>query len=132
MQLAVADLTTSLAFYAGILELPVVRAITPRGAPEHFTISQDGFELVVVEEEAVMQAHPLLRERFEMFPRGVGLTLHFQVKGLREIAEAIEGEDLEIFYPLDRKPFGMQELWCFDPDGYLVVLEEVVPTSKSS
>jgi len=25
-----------------------------------------------------------------------------------------------------RKPYGTLELWCFDPDGYLVVLEESI------
>jgi hypothetical protein len=29
-----------------------------------------------------------------------------------------------VLYPLEVKPYGMKELWVFDPDGYLVVLDE--------
>ncbi len=35
LQLAVADLDVTEAFYGGILELPIEHAITARGAPEH-------------------------------------------------------------------------------------------------
>jgi len=59
-----------------------------------------------------------------MFPRGIGVTLHFDVKNIEAINDAILEEDLEILYPLELKPYGVKELWCFDPDGYLVVLDE--------
>ena len=39
-------------------------------------------------------------------------------------------EGLEILYPLERKPYGMLELWCFDPDGYLVVLEQPLKAGR--
>ena len=67
---------------------------------------------------------PLLEERLTSYPKGVGLTLHFRVKEIEDIYEAVLAEELEILYPLDEKPYGMKDLWCFDPDGYLVVLEE--------
>ena len=124
LQLAVGDLDTTEAFYAGILELPVQRAFTAPGAPEHLILKHDDWELIFVEEAAVIHAHPVLEERLASFPKGVGLTLHFRVTAIEEIYEAILEEDLEILYPLDAKPYGMKDLWCFDPDGYLVVLEE--------
>ncbi len=124
LQLTVADLDTTEAFYAGILELPVQRAITVRGAPEHLILKHDDGELIFVEEEAVIRAHPLLEERLSSYPKGVGLTLHFRVTEIEDIYEAILEEELEVLYPLDVKPYGMKDLWCFDPDGYLVVLEE--------
>ncbi len=129
LQLAVADLDTTEAFYAGILELPVKRAVTVRGAPEHLLLATDGMDLVFVEQEAVLHAHPVLEERLSSFPKGVGFTLHFQVTDIDGIYEAILEEELEILYPLETKPYGMKDLWCFDPDGYLVVLEE--PTRKA-
>ena len=128
LQLAVADLDTTEAFYAGILELPVQRSLTVRGAPEHLVLANGGMELVFVEEDAVINAHPVLEERLSSFPKGVGFTLHFQVTDIEGINEAILEEELEILYPLETKPYGMKDLWCFDPDGYLVVLEE--PTRK--
>ena len=112
-QLTVADLGTTEAFYSGILEVPVQRALTMRGAPEHLVMRQEGWELIFVEEE-----------RLTEYPKGVGMTLHFRVEELEDLAEALEDEGLEILYPLEEKPYGMKELWCFDPDGYLVVLEE--------
>ncbi len=124
IQLTVADLDTTEAFYGGILELPVQRALTSPGAPEHLTLSADGLQLIFVQEEAVLQNHPILAERFVSCPRGIGITLHFPVKDLEGIYEAILEEELETLYPLEVKPYGLKELWCFDPDGYLVVLEE--------
>jgi predicted enzyme related to lactoylglutathione lyase len=124
LQLAVADLDTTEAFYGGILELPVSRALTAWGGPEYLVMSAGGWELIFVEEDAVVRTHPVLEERLDIFPKGVGMTLHFRVTEIEDVADAIEEEGLEILYPLEEKPYGMKELWCFDPDGYLVMLEE--------
>lgn len=125
IQLTVVDLDATEAFYAGILELDVMRALTARGAPEHLTLKRDGWEVIFVEEDAVVRAHPALGERFDEFPKGVGMTIHVTVDDIIETYEAVMEEDLEIFYPLETKPYGIKEFWCFDPDGYLVVVEQV-------
>lgn len=125
-QLAVADLDSTEAFYAGILDLSVRRGLTVPGAPEHLILEHDGWELMFVEAEAVLRAHPQLEEPFATYPRGVGLALQFRVDGIEDIYEAILEEDLEVLYPLDEKPYGIKDIWCFDPDGYLVVLVEPV------
>ncbi len=125
LQLTVADLETTEAFYGGILEQPVRRALTAPGAPEHLILKLDGGgELIFVDEAAVINAHPTLEERLTEYPKGVGMTLHFRVTEIEDISDAIEEEGLEILFPLDEKPYGVKDLWCFDPDGYLVVLEE--------
>ena len=124
IQLAVADLGTTEAFYAGILELPVERALTSRGAPEHLVLRQDSLELIFVDEEAVGRAHPVLAERLAEYPKGVGMTLHVRVNDIEDVFDAVMEEDITVLYPLEEKPYGMKELWCFDPDGYLLVLEE--------
>lgn len=126
IQLSVADIGTTEAFYAGILDLPVHRAVTPVGAPEHLVLISEGCQVIFVEDSAVGQLHPILEARLEGFPRGVGMTLHLIVSGIGEIYQELLEEDLEILYPLERKPYGTLELWCFDPDGYLVVLEEPI------
>jgi hypothetical protein len=127
IQLTVSQLVVTEAFYAGILELPVQRAFTSKGAPDHLVIDMDGMAIVFVEEADVIRAHPVLEPRFSMFPKGIGVTLHFEVSGIEDIRDAIMEEELEILYPLDIKPYGVKEMWCFDPDGYLVVLDELVP-----
>jgi catechol 2,3-dioxygenase-like lactoylglutathione lyase family enzyme len=124
IQLSVGDLGTTEAFYAGILELPVRRALTSLGAPEHLVLGLDGCQVIFVEDEAVARLHPLLDARLNSFPRGVGMTLHIRVTGIEAIYQEILEEELEVLYPLELKPYGTRELWCFDPDGYLVVLEE--------
>jgi uncharacterized glyoxalase superfamily protein PhnB len=124
LQLAVADLDITEAFYGGILELPIERAITARGAPEHLTLNVSGGEVIFVDVDALLSVHPILEDRLTSYPKGVGITIHIQVKAIEEIYEAILEEELEILYPLDVKPYGMKDLWCFDPDGYLLVLEE--------
>ena len=124
IQLTVADLGTTEAFYVGILQLPVQRGFTMHGSPEHLVLKQEGWELIFVEEDAVIRLQPVLEERLTEYPKGVGMILHFRVEEIEEIADALDNEGLEILYPLEEKPFGMKELWCFDPDGYLVALEE--------
>lgn len=126
IQLAVAQLVVTEAFYAGILELPVTRSFSSVGAPEHLLVDMGGIALVFVEENDVIRTHPVLEHRFSMFPKGVGFTLHFEVTDIEGIRDAIMEEGMEILYHLDEKPYGVKEMWCFDPDGYLVVLEEPV------
>jgi hypothetical protein len=130
IQLAVSQLVVTEAFYAGILELPVQRSLTAVGAPDHLMLDMDGIALVFVEEDDVVRAHPVLGNRFSMFPRGIGVTLHFEVKDIEGISDAISEEGLEILYPLEIKPYGIKEMWCFDPDGYLVVLDEALENRK--
>ena len=126
VQLAVAQLIVTEAFYAGILELPVQRSFSSPGAPEHLMVDMDGIAIVFVEESDVVRTHPLLSQRFSMFPKGIGVTLHFEVRDIEGIRDAILEEDMEILYHLEEKPYGVKEMWCFDPDGYLVALEEPV------
>lgn len=132
IQLAVTNLAVTEAFYAGILELPVQRSLTAIGAPDHLVLDMDGIALVFVEEEAVVRAHPVLGNRFSMFPRGIGVTLHFEVKDLDGISDAVTEEGLEVLYPLEIKPYGVKEMWCFDPDGYLIVLDEARENNKKA
>lgn len=132
IQLAVTQLAVTEAFYAGILELPVQRSLTAAGAPDHLILDMDGIALVFVEEDDVVRAHPVLGNRFSMFPRGIGVTLHFEVKDIEGISDAITEEGLEILYPLEIRPYGIKEMWCFDPDGYLVVLDEAMENWKKA
>jgi catechol 2,3-dioxygenase-like lactoylglutathione lyase family enzyme len=132
IQFAVTNLAVTEAFYAGILELPVQRSLTAIGAPDHLVLDMDGIALVFVEEDDVVRAHPVLGNRFSMFPRGIGVTLHFEVKDLEGISDAIAEEGLEILYPLEIKPYGVKEIWCFDPDGYLIVLDEARENGKKA
>jgi catechol 2,3-dioxygenase-like lactoylglutathione lyase family enzyme len=89
IQLAVDDLATTEAFYGGILELQVQRSLTVPGAPEHLTLFSNEWELIFVETDALLLNHPVLEERFDVFPRGVGMTLHFSVTDLEGIYAAV-------------------------------------------
>lgn len=124
IQLTVTQLVVTEAFYGGILELPVRRSFSAPGAPEYLIVDMEGISLIFVEESDVIRTHPILEHRFALFPRGIGVTLHFEVQDIEEIRDAILEEDLEILYHLEEKPYGVKEMWCFDPDGYLVALEE--------
>jgi catechol 2,3-dioxygenase-like lactoylglutathione lyase family enzyme len=124
IQLVVSDLETTEAFYAGILDLPVRRVPTPPGAPEHLLLEREGWNLLFVPEDAVAEEHPILEDHLANFPKGIGVSLHFRVTGIESMFEAIVEEDLEVVYPLRSHPYGLKDVWCRDPDGYLVVLEE--------
>lgn len=132
VQCVVAELAVTEAFYGGILELPVQRSLTAPGAPDHLVLDMDGMAIVFVEDDDVVRAHPLLEQRLGMFPRGIGVTFHFEVNDIEGISDAIQEEGLEILYPLEVKPYGIKEMWCFDPDGYLVVLDESIRVRKKS
>lgn len=126
IQIAVSDLLVTEAFYAGILELPIQRSLTAQGGPEHLILDMDGIAIIFVDQRDVIRAHPVLENRLTIFPQGIGITLHFEVKDIEGISDAIMEEGLEILYPLELKPYGIKEMWCFDPDGYLIVLDESV------
>lgn len=130
IQLTVSQLVVTEAFYSGILDLPIQRSFTSKGAPDHLVIDMDGMSIVFVEETDVIKAHPVLESRFNMFPRGIGVTLHFEVTDIENIRDAIMEEGLEVLYPLDIKPYGVMEMWCFDPDGYLIVIDELLSKQK--
>ncbi len=132
IQLVVSQLVVTEAFYAGILELPVRRSFSSPGAPEHLVVDMDGLSLIFVEESDVVKTHPVLEQRFALFPKGIGVTLHFEVTGIEAISDALYEEDMEVLYPLEIKPYGVKELWCFDPDGYLVVMEEQVQKKQNA
>lgn len=129
IQLVVSQLLVTEAFYAGILGLSVQRSFTSPGAPEHMVLDMGEVAIVFVEEGDVIKNHPLLENSLGMFPRGIGVTLHFEVDDIEEINDAIMEEEMEILYPLEIKPYGIKEMWCFDPDGYLVVLDEPLPVA---
>lgn len=131
IQLVVSQLVVTEAFYVGILGLPVQRSFTAPGAPEHMVLETGDITIVFVEEEDVIRTHPALQHRLGMFPRGIGVTLHFEVEDIEDIYDAVMEEDLEILYPLEIQPYGIKEMWCFDPDGYLVVLDEPLSGNKN-
>lgn len=124
IQLAVEHLGSTEAFYGGILGVDLKRSVTAPGGPEHLFLRHDGVEVVFVEHHAVVREHPVLEERLGGFPKGVGMTIHLQLEGIEEAYDAVLDEGLQILYPLEVRPFGVKEFWCFDPDGYLVVVEE--------
>ena len=126
LQVVVANLDTTEAFYAGILELPLMRGLTVAGAPSYLILEREGWRLIFVEENAVLLNHPLLEEPFRENEKGVGMSLHFPVVNIEEIYDAVIEEELEVVYPLRLHPYGIKEFWCRDPDGYLVALEEPV------
>lgn len=132
IQLVVSQLVVTEAFYAGILGLPVQRSFTAPGAPEHMVLEMGDITIVFVEEDDVIRTHPVPEHRLGMFPRGIGVTLHFEVEDIEDIYDAVMEEDLEVLYPLEIKPYGIKEMWCFDPDGYLVVLDEPMSANKNS
>ena len=92
IQLSVADLGTTEAFYAGILQLPVQRAFTMRGSPEHLIMKQEGWELIFVEEATLNRLHPVQAWRLAEYPKGVGMTLHFRVEEIEDIADILDDE----------------------------------------
>lgn len=124
IQLAVSDLGVTEAFYGGILELPIKRSFSIGGAPDYLQLRQDNWELIFILEEALIRQHPFLQESLTEYPKGVGMVFRIRVDEIEDISDALEEEGMEILSPLRAMPYGTKELWCLDPDGYILALEE--------
>jgi catechol 2,3-dioxygenase-like lactoylglutathione lyase family enzyme len=124
IQLVVEHLGATEAFYGGILGVALKRSVTAPGGPEHLFLRHGNVEVVFVEHHAVVREHPVLEERLGGFPKGVGMTIHIQLEGIEESYDSVLDEGLQVLYPLGERFYGLKDFWCFDPDGYLVVVEE--------
>lgn len=90
-------------------KLPGTSVVYRKRCARPLVIDMDGMAIVFVEKADVIRAHPLLEPRFRMFPRGIGVTLHFEVTEIEDIRDAIMEEGLEVLYPLEIKPCGVKK-----------------------
>ena len=76
--------------------------------------------------EVLEAGHPALFQNLSRHPLGVGVSLEFTVPDLKPILREIHRRQLHLLYELEDEEFNRREVWLHDPDGYLVVLCQVV------
>lgn len=122
LTLAVADLTRTEAFYREVLGLDITWQ-RPRPDLPPVLILRYGNGTILFRERAVLQArHPAIFEHLDRHPCGTGLSLDFEVEDLALCHRAVDRRRLHTLYELQDDETGWQELWLYDPDGYLVTL----------
>lgn len=124
LNVAVANLGVTEAFYSGILDLPIRRPYSGSGSPDHLLLGMGGCTVVFIEDESLVRMNPATAQTLAAFPKGVGVMFRFDVVDLVGICDALTDEGLEIAYYHEDPVSRGKELWVYDPDGYLIVLEE--------
>lgn len=123
LTLAVDDLDVSAAFYSGLLGLPSER-LGRSGAGEGLLLRL-GENLLLLRPTTVLAAHhPALFADLDRHPRGSGVTIEITVARLDPLLRALDRHDWRILYELEDDEHRRREIWCHDPDGYLVVLNQ--------
>ena len=125
IHLAVGNLGVTEAFYSGILELPVRRPYSGSGIPDHLILRAGGCEVVFLEDDKMVKEYPPAEHGLAAFPKGIGVMFRFAVLDLLGVYDALTEEGLEIAFFHEHPVSREKELAVYDPDGYLVVIEEL-------
>jgi catechol 2,3-dioxygenase-like lactoylglutathione lyase family enzyme len=122
LNLGVADLDRTAAFYNDILQLATERFLPAPGHRPLLMLRRGDATILFRELEALEAQHPALFQNLNRHPLGVGMTLEFTVADLRPVLRAVTRRQLHLLYELEDEEFDRHEIWLHDPDGYLVIL----------
>ncbi|MBE0595787.1 MAG: VOC family protein [Desulfuromonadales bacterium] len=123
LTLAVADLQRSAEFYREVAGLPAEIFVPAAGHP--VLLLRCGETVILFRQTQVMEAlHPALFQNLERHPRGVGVSLEFQLPDLEPVLRAVARRRLPVLYDLEDDEHRRREIWLHDPDGYLLVLQQ--------
>jgi predicted enzyme related to lactoylglutathione lyase len=113
------DLERSLAFYGGMLNLPVAREFG-EGSGRGVVFFAGGGLIEVVPGR---DADPLLGSAEQ--PLQGPITLWLQVRSMDATVDELVGRGIDLVRPPVREPWGLIEAWISDPDGLAIHLVEV-------
>ncbi|MDH3998890.1 MAG: hypothetical protein OET90_08620 [Desulfuromonadales bacterium] len=122
--LGVNDLEQSEIFYRDLLRLPIERH-QPRSDAPPFLLLRSNAATIVFRSDAVLQSrHPSVFQNLDHHPKGVGVSLEFEITELDALERRVDSQGHALCYQLDDDESGWQEIWLYDPDGYLLILSE--------
>ena len=119
--LVVADIARSLTFYRDVLGFSVVTSV-PDAAPFAFVMLSRDNLMVFLNSVASVREDPAYSKLADNVGQS-GVAMYFDVKGVRELYDAIKGK-VKVIAPLERKFYGVTEFNIADPDGYLITFAE--------
>src|SRR5690349_7817731 len=113
----VEDIERSLAFYNGMLQLPIMRKQTFDG--HKLAYLGTGSTEILLLEQPKNEQNPSLE-------RSGGLGIKFYVQHLPVVAQWLTQEHVRVLRDLDMAAAGEHTFLVADPDGYAVLLSEPV------
>jgi predicted enzyme related to lactoylglutathione lyase len=117
--LDVQDIDRSLAFYSGLLHLPVSRQESLDG--HRLAYLQTGATSLLLLQQPKGEQNPML-------DRSGGMVIKFQVQDLPHLAESLQRGRVQVLRDLEMADQGEKTFLVADPDGYAVLLTEPVVT----
>ncbi|HZH98173.1 MAG TPA: VOC family protein [Fimbriimonadaceae bacterium] len=115
--LDVQDIDRSLAFYSGLLHLPVSRQDSLDG--HRLAYLHTGATSLLLLQQPKADQNPLL-------DRSGGMVIKFQVQDLPHLAKSLERGRVHVLRGLEIAEQGEKTFLVADPDGYAVLLTEPV------
>jgi predicted enzyme related to lactoylglutathione lyase len=113
--LDVQDLDRSIAFYSGLLSLPLMRQDAWEG--HRLAYLSTGKTEILLLQQPMSEQNPGLE-------RSGGLVIKFEVNDLPVVAKRLQAKRIKVLRDLEMAPFGERTFLVADPDGYAVLLSE--------
>jgi predicted enzyme related to lactoylglutathione lyase len=124
--LTVKDVSTSLKFYAGVLNLPAAITV-PEQPPFVFaSVTAGGIEIFFNQQENIASDPSEFAKEFAARPIGGTFTMFIEVEGIEEILARVQQHKAKIVMPLQEMFYGMKEFAFLDPDGYIITIAEKI------
>ncbi len=124
--LIVKDVSTSLKFYAEVLNLPAAITV-PEQPPFVFaSVTAGGIEIFFNQQENIAADPSEFSKEFAARPIGGTFTMFIEVEGIEEILARVKKHQAKIVMPLQEMFYGMKEFAFLDPDGYIVTIAEKI------
>lgn len=117
--LDVEDMERSLAFYSGLLHLPVRRKESYDGHRLAY-LTTGSTEILLVQQPK--------HEQNPMLDRSGGLVINFHVRNLPTMADELSRNHVPVLRGLEDPMYGERTFLVADPDGYAVLLSEALET----
>lgn len=122
LTLAVDNLDITQRFYSNFLELPGERLQLAAPYGEILLINGQDICLAFRSHQDLAQAHPAVFASRERHPKGLGMTLEFPHMDMPRLQRKLQRQPQRVIYELESQQHGLQEIWLYDPDNYLLIL----------
>ena len=124
LTLAVSDLQRTENFYREILQLSPRWGQTRAGLADFLLLCCQQTCIVFRQLSDLEARHPALLQNLDRHPLGVGVQLEFACSDLSGIRRNLKRHRWPVNYELEDDEHHRSEIWLYDPDGYLLVLNE--------
>lgn len=126
VNLMVEDMEKSLHFYKGLLGFNVRMQMPVEGKAEWVMLGYAGKDVMMLQERASLEKEI---DVFKGQKAGGTVFLYTSVNSAASLYDQIK-EHVDVFRPLEKKGYGMEEFVLVDPDGYYVIIASELKAGK--